>query len=212
MKLMLIGPIVRIAPNELSFGSVESLKAIYGHNPGKPHPKRGSFYNFLNAGFSKFNLVSEPDPHRHAEMRKLLLPAFSQRALLEQEQILGAVVDQWLKALEKSAGPGSQGANITRWYDFGSFDVLGELAFGESFHAIETGTSFFLRLRRTIYNSSKTGKLDTRLNLAINPYFVAVIDNIRHIKLVTKLFTWLVPSSVFLQNPNSRFSREQVEK
>ncbi|KAJ5219975.1 cytochrome P450 [Penicillium chermesinum] len=188
------GPIVRISPNELSLGSAESLKAIYGHNPGRPHPKRGSFYNFLNAGFSKFNLVSEPDPHRHSEMRKLLLSAFSQRALLQQELVLGGVVDQWLKILEKKAGPGSAGANITRWYDFGSLDVLGELAFGESFHAVETE------------------QLDARLNLAINPYLITIIDNIRHIKFLSKVFTNLVPPSVFLENPNSRFSRQQVDK
>lgn len=142
LELRIIGPIVRIAPNELSFGSAESLKAIYAQNPGKPHPKRGSFYSFLNAGFSKYNIVSEPDPHRHSEIRKLLLPAFSQRALLEQEVVLGTVIDQWLKVFEKTAGPDSSGANITRWYDFGVFDVLGELAFGESFHAVESGMCY----------------------------------------------------------------------
>ncbi|KAJ5594388.1 cytochrome P450 [Penicillium hispanicum] len=164
---------VRISPNELSFGSVESIKPIYGHAPpGKPPLARGSFYRAFTAGFSPYNLVTEPDFHRHSELRKMLLPAFSQRGLLEQEVILSSeTVDRWIHSTGHRAPPRSDGIDMTRWFDLGSFDILGEMAFRETFRAVET---------------------------AVNPYLITLIDNARHITLVAKLFNLLVPTRLAL--------------
>ncbi len=70
----------------------------------------------------------------------MLSPAFSQRSLLEQESIIGGVIDQFVRIMGEKAPPGSNGINVTKWYEMSSFDILGEMAFGESFYSLESGT------------------------------------------------------------------------
>ncbi|KAJ5179555.1 cytochrome P450 [Penicillium capsulatum] len=189
-----LGPIIRVSPNELSFASVESIQAIYGHAPGKAPLKRGSFFMMLHSGFKKPNIVSELDQDRHRELRKIMLPAFSHRALQEQESVMSGMIDKWLTKISQQATPGSNGVEIGRWYALDALDILGELAFGESFQAVQTG------------------RLDTRLNLSVNPYVVTLIDNLRHIDFVVTLVKLLVPPSLLHKNPNAVFSREQAER
>ena len=73
-------------------------------------------------------------------MRRMLSPAFSQRSLLDQESIIGGVIDQFVRIMGEKAPPGSKGINLTKWYEMSSFDILGEMAFRESFHSLESGT------------------------------------------------------------------------
>ena len=133
------GPVVRVSPNELSFATVESWKAIYGHRghgPGQIHgptPTKSRFYDIYRAGFSSGCIGSERDPARHAQMRKLLSSAFSTRSLVGQEAIVDKAVNEFINRIgEVGKGPG--GVNMTKWYEMITFDILGEIAFGESFH------------------------------------------------------------------------------
>lgn len=129
-----------MSPNELSFGTVESWKAIYGQGTNeRPMPIKSPFYDIYGAGFRRLCIGSERDPVQHARMRKMLNPAFSQRMLLEQESIISGVIDQFVRVIGEKAPPGSKGINMTKWYEMATFDTLGEMAFGESFHSIETG-------------------------------------------------------------------------
>ena len=41
--------------------------------------------------------------------------------------------------LSQLGGPKSRGLDMSKWYEMGAFDVLGDMAFGESFHCIESG-------------------------------------------------------------------------
>jgi hypothetical protein len=135
------GPVVRISPNELSFASVESWKAIYGHQPaGTPTPIKSEFYSIYGAGFRSLCIGSERDPKKHAQMRKMLSAAFATKALVEQEAIFTNVVDKFIGRIGVDGGPQCTGGiNMTKWYEMVSFDILGEMAFGESFGCIETG-------------------------------------------------------------------------
>lgn len=72
-------------------------------------------------------------------MRKMISAAFSQRSLLDQESIVSDKIDDFVRIIGKQAGPDSAGANMTKWYEMVSFDILGEMAFGESFHSLEDG-------------------------------------------------------------------------
>jgi cytochrome P450 len=113
---------------------------IYGNAiPNKPLPAKSPFYDIYGAGFRKLCIGSERDPQKHSQMRRMLSPAFSQRSLLEQETIIGGVVDEFVHVIGERAPPGSKGINMTKWYEMATFDVLGEMAFGESFHGLKTG-------------------------------------------------------------------------
>ena len=133
---------MRVSPSELSFGSTESWKAVYGHtNAERPTPVKAPFYEIFGAGFKSLCIGSERDPKRHGEMRKTLSAAFSQRSLLDQEHIVSQKIDQFVSIIGQKAGPDSKGINMTKWYEMVSFDILGEMAFGESFHSLEDGNT-----------------------------------------------------------------------
>ncbi|KAJ0165189.1 Versicolorin B desaturase, partial [Colletotrichum tanaceti] len=107
------GPVVRVSPNELSFGSTESWKAVYGHsNAERPTPTKGPFYEIFAAGFRSLCVGSERDPKRHGEMRKMLSSAFSQRSLLDQEHIVSRKIDDFVAIIGRKGGPGSGGINM----------------------------------------------------------------------------------------------------
>ncbi|KAJ5058638.1 cytochrome P450 [Bipolaris maydis] len=120
------GHVVRVSPNELSFASVESWKAIYGHRVGgAPTPIKSEFYDVFGAGFKSLCIGSERDPHEHGRMRKMLSAAFSTRVLLEQEDIITKAVDQFIDKLGTD-GVQVNGLNMTKWYEMVAFDTVGK--------------------------------------------------------------------------------------
>jgi hypothetical protein len=147
LKIYPPGSVFRVSPNELSFASVSSWKDIYGHpTGGRPTMVKSEFYDLYGAGFKSLCVGSERDPHRHGQMRKSLSSAFSTKSLSEQEHIVNQVVDKFLGRIgEVGEKEGSKGVNVTKWYEMVSFDILGEMAFGESFHCVQNG-SFRLTL------------------------------------------------------------------
>ncbi|KAH0443053.1 hypothetical protein CcaCcLH18_01166 [Colletotrichum camelliae] len=189
------GNIVRISPNELSFASAESWKAIYGHPVGgRQIARKGPFYDVLAAGFSSRCIGSERDPQKHSVMRKILSPSFSQRVLVEQEDIISEIVDRFVTNMGEKGGPETKGLNMTRCYNMNSFEILGEMAFGESFRSLDID----------ILNSWA----DTALE---HLYIVTLIDNLRRIGWVSKLARLLIPTWIVTNNQHSNYSRQQVE-
>ena len=71
-------------------------------------------------------------------MRKLLSHAFSQRSLTEQESLVSTAVDRFIEMIGR-IGASQEGLDITKWYHMLTFDIIGDLAFGETFRGIESG-------------------------------------------------------------------------
>ena len=65
--------------------------------------------------------------------------AFSTKALLEQEQIVAASIDAFIAKLGRVGGRETKGLDMRKWYEMCAFDILGDMAFGESFHCIDNG-------------------------------------------------------------------------
>lgn len=130
-----------MSPNELSFSSVDSWKDIYGH-PGEGNPSlvKSEFYELYGAGFRSSCIGSERDPKRHSQMRKLLSKAFSTKSLLEQEDIVSMVVDSFVNRIGSASKSATQGLDITKWAEMAAYDILSEMAFGESFGSIDSGS------------------------------------------------------------------------
>lgn len=127
-----------MSPNELSFSSVESWKDIYGSPPGKLPFLKSGFYDIYGAGFASTCIGSERDPAIHQRMKRSLAAAFSNKALGDQESIIHDSVDRFLERIQ-NLGSSSKGINLTEWYGMVAFDILGEMAFGESFGSIQDG-------------------------------------------------------------------------
>lgn len=82
--------------------------------------------------------MSERDPVKHSKMRKYLSSAFSDRSLKEQEHLVIEKVDEFINEIYKS-GSTSAGIDMTLWFNFLTFDIIGELAFGQSFDGLKSG-------------------------------------------------------------------------
>jgi hypothetical protein len=136
------GPVVRIAPNELSFNTAASWKDIYGYRPGHKPFIKGGFYDggpFVKR-FGIRSLVNIKDPAEHGQMRRYLSHAFSEKSLREQEELVAEEVDTLVEKLGQF-GAAEDGTDIQSWLNMATFDVAGSLGFGTSFDALQNGNS-----------------------------------------------------------------------
>lgn len=99
---------------------------------------KSEFYDMYGSGFDELCVGSERRPEVHSRMRKSLAPAFSTKALMDQEQIVQRCVDGFIVKLS-TEGTKPSGLNMTKWFEMLAFDILGEMAFGETFHCVENG-------------------------------------------------------------------------
>lgn len=127
------GPVVRLGPNELSFTTAAAWKDIYGHGHAEL-PK------YFPSGIGKDggSTIINSDPKDHFRFRRAMLPAFSDKALDQQEGIIMQYVDLLIARLREVASSG-QATNIVKWYTFTTFDLIGDLAFGTSFDGLKSG-------------------------------------------------------------------------
>jgi cytochrome P450 len=127
------GPVVRFTQNDVSFVSSSAWKDIYGH-------KKAGQLSFdkdkrLYRG-SPGILVS--DDADHSRIRRLLAHAFSEKALRGQEDIMKHYIALLITKLKNEATEGNT-VDMVNWYNFTTFDLIGDLAFGESFGCLESG-------------------------------------------------------------------------
>lgn len=135
---MFPGSIVRVAPNEISFNTAQAWKDIYSQRKGHAPFIKSPFYDGGNFAGQAHSIVSERDPAKHAEMRKFLSNAFSDRSLKEQEYLVTKVIDDFCRQVG-AIGQEKGGVDLSKWFNLLTFDVIGELAFGESFQGVSSG-------------------------------------------------------------------------
>lgn len=132
------GPVVRVAPNDLSFNSAASWRDIYSFRQGHKPFIKSEFYDGGVFADQAHSIISERDPVVHGQMRKFLSHAFSDKSLKDQEPLVSEVVDDFMTQLGVHASE-EKGVNIVTWYNLTTFDIIGSLAFGESFGGVKSG-------------------------------------------------------------------------
>ncbi|KAE8361738.1 cytochrome P450 [Aspergillus caelatus] len=96
------GSVVRIPPNELSFNTSSSWRDIYGVRKNVEPFIISVFYVGGNFAAEALSIVSERDPKKHAEMRKYLASAFSDRTLKSQEPLIAETADKLVEKLSQA--------------------------------------------------------------------------------------------------------------
>ncbi|KAF7586588.1 hypothetical protein BBP40_008645 [Aspergillus hancockii] len=147
------GDVVRLSPNMLVYRNVQVWKDVYGHRKhgAAPFMKDQEFYPETPMGHT---IVSTPSEADHSRMRRLLSHAFSEKALREQEPILQSYVDLLVRRLHDSvSGP----VDMTEWYNYTTFDIIGDLAFGEPFNCLQE--SHYHQWVKAVFLSMKAGAL-----------------------------------------------------
>lgn len=74
----------------------------------------------------------------HARQRKAFAYPFSNTALLQQEPLIQGWVGRLLAALGKFADEGTP-ADISAWFTYTTFDIIGDLCFDEPFGCLDAG-------------------------------------------------------------------------
>ncbi|RYN31170.1 hypothetical protein AA0119_g4748 [Alternaria tenuissima] len=139
------GHVVRISPYEISFTNSEAWRDIYGYGSktglGSAPPKHWPRYGTSPNGVP--SLLQDSDDTNHARVRKIFSPAFSERAIKEQEPLFMKYIDDLVQILKDgtvSSTTGTATYDVVDLYSFTTFDVMSDLTFGESLHMLKTGT------------------------------------------------------------------------
>jgi cytochrome P450 len=129
------GDIVRIAPDELSFTHGDAWKAIYGTRAGHGQKTKDfRFYTPTPGGAPSIIVSNDAD---HSRFRRLMSHGFSDSSLRGQESIIKGYVDLLMQRLREKIGEGTRAVNLVEWYNFTTFDIIGDLAFGEPFDCLK---------------------------------------------------------------------------
>lgn len=189
------GPIVRTSPNHLSFANgAAGFKEIYGFAK-KGLTKDPQFYG---RPLNKVHGIITADDAGHSRQRKILSHAFFDRALKEQEPLLKRWV-QLMKDKMLEAAEAGQKADMLKFYNCTTFDIMGDLTFAESLYMLEG--SDYSPWVKTIFAGIKKG------------------TQIRGAKLYSKLTNYLVEEWLFnsqivrqKQLEHWNYSKERVDR
>jgi cytochrome P450 len=174
------GEVVRIRPNALTYRSPQAWSDIYGHRTvNKPtFPKDPEFYIPAPSGLSNMINANEAD---HMRQKRLLTYAFSERAMRDQEPLIQSYIDLFITKLREH-GKQDQRVNIDEWLNFLTFDITGDLAFGEPFGCLRDAENHLWVAM--IFQSIKTGTFLRALS--VYPLLAQGVRKIMPARLIQK--------------------------
>ncbi|KAI3394417.1 hypothetical protein diail_2829 [Diaporthe ilicicola] len=128
------GPVVRIAPNELAFAHPSAWRDIMGGK--QDFAKWDEYYKVQDRQAT--NIMFAPAAE-HARMRRAAGIGFSDRVLREMEPLVQASIGLLIRRLrDQCNSPEVDGKiDMSKWYNFTTFDLIGNLVMGESYHCLE---------------------------------------------------------------------------
>ncbi|KAK8073393.1 cytochrome p450 [Apiospora phragmitis] len=129
--------IVRVAPDELSFLRPDAWREVMGYIPrGVPENEKDPL---IFRGLNVEDSVIGAPRDRHRVMRAMLSHGFSASRMLDQQPIIMRYIDLLVERLrEKAVVDRGIPLNMVLWYNYATFDIIGDLAFGEAFGCLES--------------------------------------------------------------------------
>lgn len=133
------GSVIRIAPDELAFTEAAAWDDINGLGPDRrQNQKEILSFNPPQPGYR--NSMLWADDTTHARFRRIYGRAFSPEAVEQQAGMLLKYSDLLVQRLKEALAKSSDGVvDMSRWWNYATFDLTGELAFDESFHCLDQG-------------------------------------------------------------------------
>ncbi|KAI8710543.1 hypothetical protein NCS52_01554400 [Fusarium sp. LHS14.1] len=125
------------------------------------------------------DIVFTIDPEQHRPQRRSLSHAFSAKALRASEDIIRSHVWLFVEQIGKYGSPGSGGVDMSAVYNWLTFDIIGELTFGESFRSVANW-------KPDIYVS---------LILEFTKHFT-LLQVAKRLSVPESLLSWLMPSDL----------------
>ena len=106
------GPVVRIAPDEVSFTESAAWLQIYGHRSGKPELQKDSV-TYSNSSAGQGSILSA-NRERHSYLRKQLSYGFSERSLREQDVVIRGYANLCMQRLKERC---DDPINMVEWFN-----------------------------------------------------------------------------------------------
>ncbi|KAI3395888.1 hypothetical protein diail_673 [Diaporthe ilicicola] len=185
------GPIVRVAPNHLAVDGSIGWPQIYQHRPGKPEWSKKTGWYFENDHLA---LIGAPHDN-HKRLRRQLNHAFSTESMYEQEPIVQKYIGMLLNHFSDKAAKG-EAFDVVPWFNFTTFDIIGDLTFADSFHNLDGGaySPWVLEVFKAILGSG----------------FNRMAKQYPHLRPIARLLPGSLAESVAQEKENSRLTCEKA--
>lgn len=123
------GDVIRVAPDELSFRHDDGFKELMGHRKGGrgEHGKDKPFFG------EQAHALLASDREDHARQRRILAHGFSAQSMAAQQPLIKEYVDLLMQRLHEHSEGGTKPLDMVAWYNWTTFDIIGDLTFGEPF-------------------------------------------------------------------------------
>ncbi|RYP77429.1 hypothetical protein DL771_001224 [Monosporascus sp. 5C6A] len=185
-------PVVRIGPSELAFTTAEAWKDVYGHSgAGDENPKDLRFYRLVKS--APLSIINA-GPEEHSRLRRWLGYGFSDRSIQAQEGIIKDYIDLLVRRLHEHCKDGDTPLNMKEWFNWTTFDIIGNLGFGSDFQCLENAS--YTPWIRMITDSMKKG---------------AIAQAMTYIGL-TPLVRWAIEKAQARYVDHRRLSAQKVEQ
>lgn len=171
------GEVVRVAPDELAFSNPSAWQDIQGHRT-KGEPDFEKWENFYRPVDDMEVDIVSAGREEHGLLRRTLAHGFSDKSLREQQPMIMKYIDLLIQRLHENCGGGGKSLNIMSWYNFTTFDIIGDLAFGEPFGCLDN--SDYHPWVKVIFKMARAGTL---------------LQGLSHYPMVKNLLLSLVPKS-----------------
>ncbi|KAK0710478.1 cytochrome P450 [Apiosordaria backusii] len=172
------GPVVRLAPNELAFCDPQAWRDIMGHRTDKSE----EFEKYLGFYRPVDDLpvdIVNAKREEHGLLRRTMAHGFSDRSMREQQPLIKSYVDVLIQKLGTIGEGGKEKMDLAAWYNYTTFDVIGDLAFGEGFGCLEGGD--YHPWVKAIFQLARVG---------------VVFQSLVHFPWVFKIIMALIPKSL----------------
>ncbi|KAK9425476.1 putative Isotrichodermin C-15 hydroxylase [Seiridium unicorne] len=170
------GPIVRISPDRLSIDGSIGWPDVFAPRGNAPEFEKTIEFYQVSERVGLFPTYKED----HRRQRRLLSHAFSSSALQEQEGYVKYYVDLLIRQLRGNMEQGKV-VDMTKWYNYTTFDIIGELAFADPFNSL--ANSNYHPWVALIFSSIKAGGIKMFLDhyWFLKPFILLVFgkDDIR---------------------------------
>ncbi|KAF6804801.1 cytochrome p450 [Colletotrichum sojae] len=131
------GPVVRLGPDTIDFADPRAFKDLMGHSKGASSGAGENYKDPINARYKPHSIINA-NREDHARIRRVLAHGFSAQSMIAQQPLIQTQVDLLIQRLHEKCEGGDRALNMVSWYNWTTFDVIGDLAFGEPFGCLES--------------------------------------------------------------------------
>ncbi|KAF2728074.1 cytochrome P450 [Polyplosphaeria fusca] len=130
-----LGPIVRIAPHEVSVADPSAIPKVY--RATKPLQKTDYYLVYRNTDITKQpDMFTSIDEVEHANYRKIVNAVYLMSSILKSEDKIDECTTLFLKRLGEHADENAD-MDLGEWLEMYAYDVIGEVFFGRKFGFLE---------------------------------------------------------------------------